>query len=68
LLRITSSRAATSNVAPSISARVARARSLSLADVLALVAEHTDGRAVGFLGEPGVNVLELDLALDGSPG
>ena len=45
-------------------ARVARARGLSLEDVLDLVAVHTDGPSLGFLGETGVNVLELNLALD----
>jgi K+-transporting ATPase ATPase C chain len=45
-------------------ARVARARDLPLPDVLALVAKHTDGRSLGFLGEPGVYVLELYLELD----
>jgi potassium-transporting ATPase KdpC subunit len=44
--------------------RVASVRRLPLAQVLRLVRAHTDGRSLGVLGEPGVNVLELDLALD----
>ena len=46
------------------SARVASVRGLSRRHVLDLIDKYTDGRALGFLGEPGVNVLELNLALD----
>jgi K+-transporting ATPase ATPase C chain len=44
--------------------RIAAVRDLPLAQVNKLVDEHTDGRSLGVLGEPGVNVLELNLALD----
>jgi K+-transporting ATPase ATPase C chain len=45
-------------------ARVARVRNLNPDAVRKLVAEHTEGRQFGILGEPRVNVLELNLALD----
>ena len=44
--------------------RVARARSLSPNQVEPLIAQNTDGRFLGIFGEPGVNVLKLNLALD----
>ena len=45
-------------------ARVAAARHLPLSQVKNLVASHTQGRTIGFLGEPRVNVLLLNIALD----
>lgn len=46
------------------SRRVATVRHLPLSTVDHLIKQNTDGRALGFLGEPGVNVLKLNLALD----
>jgi K+-transporting ATPase ATPase C chain len=45
-------------------ARIAEARSLKLADVESLINSSTENRDLGFLGEPRVNVLVLNLALD----
>jgi len=44
--------------------RVARVRHLPLTEVMSLVKRYTSARSLGFLGEPGVNVLELNVALD----
>ena len=46
--------------------RIARERGMSDSDLRALIQKHTEGRTFGFLGEPGVNVLLLNLALDES--
>ena len=48
--------------------RVATARHLTTSQVQALVSKYTQGRTVGFLGEPRVNVLLLNIALDALPG
>jgi len=45
--------------------RVAKARGISEDDLKALVAKYTDGPDFGILGEPGVNIVKLNLALDG---
>ena len=56
------------NISPANAAiqvnRVAAARHLPVSEVQALVAKNTQGRQLGFLGEPTVNVLELNIALD----
>jgi K+-transporting ATPase ATPase C chain len=44
--------------------RVAAVRRLALGQVMSLVSKYTHGRGLGFSGEPGVNVLQLNLALD----
>ena len=44
--------------------RIARARGISAGDVLQVIDAHRSGRALGFLGEPTVNVLQVNLALD----
>jgi potassium-transporting ATPase KdpC subunit len=48
--------------------RVAAARHLPASEVQALVSKYTQGRNIGFLGEPRVNVLNLNIALDELPG
>jgi K+-transporting ATPase ATPase C chain len=47
--------------------RIARRRALAPQDVARIVAEHTEARTLGVLGEPRVNVLKLNLALEAAP-
>lgn len=46
-------------------ARIARERNMSVDDVRAVIEKYTTGRFLGFIGEPAVNVLKVNLALDG---
>ena len=46
-------------------ARIAKARDISVDDVRAIINKYTTGRFLGFIGEPAVNVLKVNLALDG---
>jgi potassium-transporting ATPase KdpC subunit len=48
--------------------RIAALRHMPLSQVMSLISEHTHGRGLGFSGEPGVNVLQLNLALDRAQG
>jgi len=48
--------------------RIASVRHMPLSTVQSLISQNTDGRSLGFFGEPGVNVLKLNLALDKETG
>jgi potassium-transporting ATPase KdpC subunit len=48
--------------------RIAAVRHLPMSEVMRLISDHTHGRGLGFSGEPAVNVLELNLALDNAGG